>query len=221
MESEVLQDVARGGILWIDEAGFLSTKQMRWAVDFALQNDCRLILSGDTRQHHAVDRGDALRLLEESGSVHQAALTRILRQQMPVLREAIQDLSRGKTESGFDKLDAAGVIHEVEDRAERLEAIAARHVAAIRDGSSSLIVAPTHAECRAIAERVRELQKAACLIGLEEHRFRRLARINLTESQRGDPINYRRGQVIEFHRRARGGFKSGDKWLVRTPKKIG
>jgi hypothetical protein len=27
--------------------------------------------------------------------------------------------------------------------------------------------------------------------------------------------------VIEFHRRARGGFKSGDKWLVRTPKKIG
>jgi len=30
MASELLQDVARGRISWIDEAGFLSTKQMRW-----------------------------------------------------------------------------------------------------------------------------------------------------------------------------------------------
>jgi hypothetical protein len=110
MESQILQDVARGRILWIDEAGFLSTNQMRWAVDFACANDCRLILSGDTRQHHSVDRGDALRVLEESGSVSQAALTKIFRQQVPALREAVEDLSRGETEAGFDKLEAAGAI---------------------------------------------------------------------------------------------------------------
>jgi hypothetical protein len=57
MDSASLQDVARGKIVWIDEAGFFSTRQMRWAVDFAARNDCRLILSGDTRQHHAVERG--------------------------------------------------------------------------------------------------------------------------------------------------------------------
>ena len=27
-------------------------------------------------------------------------------------------------------------------------------------------------------------------------------------------MNYRAGQVVEFHRRARGGFKSGEKWIV-------
>jgi hypothetical protein len=59
MDSVLLQDVARGKILWIDEAGFLSTRQMRWAVEFAARNNCRLILSGDTRQHHGVERGDA------------------------------------------------------------------------------------------------------------------------------------------------------------------
>jgi len=77
-----------------------------------------------------------------------------------------------------------------------------------------LIVAPTHAECRAIAARVRELQKAACLVSPEEHQVVRLERLNLTESQRRDAINYRAGQVVEFHRRARGGFKSGEKWEV-------
>jgi ATP-dependent exoDNAse (exonuclease V) alpha subunit len=97
MDSELLQDVARDRILWIEEAGFLSARQMRWAVEFAAKNNCRLILSGDTRQHHAVDRGDALRVLEQSGAIYQTALTRILRQRIPALREAIQDLSRGKT----------------------------------------------------------------------------------------------------------------------------
>jgi ATP-dependent exoDNAse (exonuclease V) alpha subunit len=57
MDNALLQDVARGKILWIDEAGFLSTRQMRWVVEFAVRNGCRLILSGDTRQHHAVERG--------------------------------------------------------------------------------------------------------------------------------------------------------------------
>ena len=46
-----------------------------------------------------------------------------------------------------------------------------------------MVVAPTHAECRAIAARVRELQKAVCLVSPEEHKFVRLERLNLTESQ--------------------------------------
>jgi hypothetical protein len=63
---------------------------------------------------------------------------------------------------------------------------------------------------------VRELQKAVCLVSPEKHRFVRLERLNLTGSQRRDAINYRAGQVVEFHRRARGGFKSGEKWEVIT-----
>lgn len=181
------------GILWIDGAGFLSTRQTRWAVDFARANDCRLVLSGDTRQHHSVDRGDALRVLEGSGAIDQAALTRILRQRIPALREAIQDLSQRKIESGFDKIEAAGVVHEVEDSDERLAAIAEQHLGAVRDGASSLIVAPTHAECRAIAERVRAQLKAIGIVGLEDNQVRRLAGLNLSASQRWDPINYRAG----------------------------
>jgi AAA domain len=116
---------------------------------FAAKNDCRLILSGDTRQHHSVDRDDALGVLEDSGCIDQIALTKIFRQQVPALREAVEDLSRGETEAGFDKLEAAGLIHGIEDTDQRLEAIASQHPAAVGDGATSLIVAPTHAECRA------------------------------------------------------------------------
>jgi hypothetical protein len=35
----------------------------------------------------------------------------------------------------------------------------------------------------------------------------RLAKVNLTESQRRDAINYEPGQVIQFDKRAKGGFR--------------
>jgi conjugative relaxase-like TrwC/TraI family protein len=214
MDSASLQDVARRKILWIDEAGFLSTRQMRWAVDFAVRNDCWLILSGDTRQHHAVERGDAMRLMERTGAVAHAASTKIFRQQIAALRDAVYDLSAGKTESGFSKLEAFGAIHEVEDNVERLVAIANQHITAVKEGNSSLIVAPTHAECRAISEVVRDRQKKEGFLSGEEHVIRRLEKMNLTESQRRDAINYNLGHVGEFHRRARGGFKAGERWEV-------
>ena len=168
----------------------------------------------DTRQHHGVERGDALRILENSDAVTPAVLTKIIRQQSDVLRQAVFDLSQGRTEAGFDKLDSSGAIHELEDKTERLAAIAQTHVVARKEGMSSLIVAPTHTECRAIADAVRDQQKKEGMLGPVDHSITRLGKLNLTESQRRDPINYHLGQVVEFHRRARGGFKSGERWEV-------
>ena len=117
-----LQEQIKGQVVWVDEAGFLSVRQMLELQEFALHHHCRLILTGDTKQHHSVQWGDALRILERSGAIAQAALTKIYRQKVPGLREAIEDLSRGRTGEGFDKLDKFGVIHEIADDAGRLKA---------------------------------------------------------------------------------------------------
>lgn len=47
-----------------------------------------------------------------------------------------------------------------------------------------------------------------------EHTIRRLEKLNLTESQRLDAINYNLGQVIEFHRRRAADSRaaSNGKW---------
>jgi AAA domain-containing protein len=134
------QALAERQILRVDEAGFLSVKQMNWLVQFADRNGCRLILSGDTRQHHGVERGDALRILQNSGAVTQVVLMGIIRQQIEVLRQAVFDLSQSRTEAGFDKLDNFGAIHELEDKAERFAAIAQTHLAARKEGKSSAFV---------------------------------------------------------------------------------
>jgi ATP-dependent exoDNAse (exonuclease V) alpha subunit len=78
-----LQQVAIGQILWADEAGVLSVRQMLKLQEFAVEHDCRLVVTGDTKQHHSVQWGDALRILEQSGVIAQAVLTRIYRQRIP------------------------------------------------------------------------------------------------------------------------------------------
>jgi hypothetical protein len=141
-------------------------------------------------------------------------LTKIFRQKIAPLREAIGDLAKGKTESGFDKLDAAGAIVEIEDQARRLEAICRKHLEAAKNKKTSLIVAPTHGECRQIATAVRQALKAEGVISAAEQTVTRLERLNLTTAQRQDAVNYEPGNVIEFHARTAGGFKSGEQWQV-------
>ena len=59
----------RADVLVIDEASMLSVPQMLWLVKHVRENNSRVLLVGDSAQHRPVERGDALRILEQSGSV--------------------------------------------------------------------------------------------------------------------------------------------------------
>jgi len=87
-------------------------------------------------------------------------------------------------------------------------------MAALREGKSSLVVAPTHGECRAVAAAVRKLMKEQRLLSQEDKTLTTLRNLNLTESERRDPIHYECGQVVEFNKMCKGGFKSGQQWEV-------
>ena len=150
-------------------------------------------------------------------------LTKIHRQGIPELREAIGDLSKGRTGEGFDKLDKFGAIQEIADDADRLAAIAEKQIEALKAQRSSLIIAPTHGECRAVAGAVRKAMKEKGLLLDSEHSVTRLQRLNLTDSQQRDAVTYEPGQIVEFHRMAKGvvrrgvqekRFKSGEQWEV-------
>ena len=65
-----------------------------------------------------------------------------------------------------------------------------------------------------MASVVRQAMRQEGLLTGEDQTITRLQRVNLTQSQKQDMINYRAGQVVEFHARAKGGFKSGERWEV-------
>jgi hypothetical protein len=91
----------------------LSIPPMLWLVKHVQEKDSRVLLVGDSAQHRSVERGDALRILEQSGAVRYVELLQTQRQKAPALKAAIEDLKKGRLESAWQKLDQHGVIKEL------------------------------------------------------------------------------------------------------------
>jgi hypothetical protein len=87
----------------------------------------------------------------------------------------------------------------LQNDADRLAAIAEKQIEAFKAQRSSLVIAPTHGECRAIAGAMRKAMKRRGPLSDSEHSVTRLQRLNLTDSQQRDAVTYQPGQIVEFH----------------------
>ena len=208
---EKLQQKAAGQVIWIDEAGLLGTGTMAQVFDLADKLDARVLLSGDRKQHGSVERGAALRLLEEEAGLAPAEVKEI-RRQSGEYKEAIKALSEGYAGKGFDRLDALGWVKEA-PAAERYKMLAADYVETVAKGKTALVVSPTHAECDRITAEIRHALQDAGLVSREERQFRVLENLGLTEAERGDAVNLQDGDVLQFHQNAKG-FKRGQRLEV-------
>ena len=207
-----LQKRIRGQVLWIDEAGMLGVPTLKRLLELADAQQARVILTGDAAQHAAVERGAALRLLEERAGVPAFAITGI-RRQKGAYRSAAVALAEGRMLEGFERLDALGWVHELPDEAARHARLARDYLSAIREGKSALAVCPTHREGERLTETLRARLKAEKALG-EERDYRRLVPLHRTEAERGDAANYRAGDVLVFHQNGRRGFRKGQRLEV-------
>ncbi|MFT3784751.1 MAG: MobF family relaxase [Tepidisphaeraceae bacterium] len=210
LTNEALQARIKDHVIWIDEAGLLSGRSMAQVATLARSLSARVILSGDTAQHRAVERGDALRILEQHAGLKMAELSQIQRQ-TGTFREAVKDLSTGKLKEAFEKLEALNAIHEVE-REDLPKVLAADYLKSVGKKESVLVISPTHAEIRRVTEAIREGLKQEQRLGKSE-RFALLERVDMTEAQRGDVRSFSAGQVLEVIR-GKDEFKRGQRLEV-------
>ncbi len=217
LKDEKLQEQARESVLWIDEAGLLGTQATARLFELAQRIDARVVMCGDRRQHGAVERGAALRLLETEAGLIPAEIKEIQRQK-GTYKEAVQALSEGRTEEGFSRLDTLGWI-KTANQTDRYKALADEYVATVSRGESALVVSPTHSEGERITAEIRaKLQrtpkhgrkKNQYMLGAEQRSFRVLENAHLTMADRSDPVNFQPGDVIGFHQNA-SGIRKGER----------
>jgi len=214
LKNEILHPHLRGQVLWIDEAGLLSARQMRGIFQLAEKQDCRVIFSGDTGQHTSVERGDALRLLEKYAGLIPAELTEIRRQKNEQYREAVRDLAKGDVRRGFEKLDQSGAIKELPvDK--RYKQLAKDYADGLVRRKTALVVSPTHAEGEKVTAEIREELKLREKLGADERKFTHLINQQWTVAQRGNPQIYCTGLVVQFHQNAPG-FARGQRFKVSS-----
>lgn len=212
-----MQDRLKNGVLWVDEAGLLGTKDMTALLKLATEKNAQLILGGDTRQHASVVRGDALRILNTVGKIKTAEVSKIYRQQDELYRAAVEDLSKAKIISAFEKLEAMGAITEA-DSLEPNAQIVKDYVSFVKSGKSALVVSPTHNQGDELTHHIRNALKSEKMIGKKEISARRLVNQNLTEAQKSDWRNIKPGQVVQFCQNVHN-IKRGSTWTVKSSDK--
>jgi conjugative relaxase-like TrwC/TraI family protein len=214
LKNPKLQEKTKGQTLWLDEAGLVSSPDMRKLMDLAKKNGNRLILSGDYTQNSSVEAGDAFRLLEKEAGVKFARLTEVRRQTEPGYRKAVEQISQGTgrdAQRGFDALDKMDCIIEASGP-ERHALLVKDYLQAVNDGKSALIIAPTHSEGDKLTGELRGALKERGAIG-KERDFVAWRSTNWTDAQKGDERNYEPGMVIEFNQNAKG-FARAEKAVV-------
>jgi conjugative relaxase-like TrwC/TraI family protein len=215
------QKKVNGGVLLIDEAGLLSVKDMNRLFSVAKEQDCRMILSGDSGQHGPVPRGDGLRIIEQETGLKFAELREVRRQKGDAYRQAVALISKGDSltrdgttglRAGIDKLDRMGAIVEVRAE-ERFKGIAADYLAAVAENKTALVVSPTHVEGERVTTEIRNGLKASGALHGKERKIATLTPTNWTTAERQDADNYEPGMIVQFHQNAKG-FRRGEKLEV-------
>jgi len=193
LSSERLQEQARGAVWWVDEAGLMSCRSMDKLVALAKKLDARLVLVGDTGQHHSVERGQAFDLLEKRGGLEVAGVDQIQRQ-MGEYKHAVEQIAALNFEGAFNTLEKMDAFIEIEDRQSRHKLLAADYVAA---KGTALVVSPTHAECEEVTEAIRQMLKEKKVLG-EGREWNTLHNLSWTSAQKRDVRQYVPGMVVQM-----------------------
>lgn len=207
LKDKEMQESARGGVILVDEASQLGTRDMHQLFQVAESVGSRVILVGDRRQHRSVTAGEPLKLLEQLAGIKVAEVTEILRQQGNY-KKAAKYLSEGKTGEAFEELDKLGWIRQVPDE-ERYQQMASVYLSTASEKKkggkhkTALVVSPTHVEGERITAAIRNgLKHHGSLSG--ERIIKTWVSVHMTEAEKSDATQYEPGMMVQYHQNARG-----------------
>jgi len=207
--------LSRGGVVLVDESGQIGGRQMHQLLSLARANQGRVILSGDTRQHGAVEASDALRAIEKYSTLRAIELTEIRRQdparaktraereQIAQYKEAVKEASAGNLDASFNRLDRQGAI-VVCSPSDQEQHLAQSYLTLAEQCSSVVVVSQTWSEIHRVNEQVRAALKSRGLLGAEDRAVPTLETVDLTEAQKRDRRFYKVDTVIVLNRSAAG-----------------
>lgn len=224
LRNSELQTQVKDQVLWIDEAGLLDVRSMQGIFRIAKEQNTRVVLSGDTKQHSSPRRGAAFQLLEQEAGLKIARVEKIQRQKGQY-KQAMMLIGKGHEidphsgkpglVAGFDLLDQMGKIKEIKSD-EKHTVLAEEYLESRSKGKSTLIVSPTHQEAGAVTQEIRAALKARRELPAKDHSVFQMRSLNLTDAEKRDAATYQ-GQddlIVEFHQNVKGGFKKGDRFKV-------
>ena len=183
--------------LWIvDEAGLLSAKDAHALLKKAQRERARVILVGDLRQLSAVEAGNPFKSLQIAG-IQTCYLEESRRQKTEALRAAVVCLAAGEQKEGLDRLEKAGMMHEIPDPWKRRQQLVADYMSkSAETRSKTLVLCGTNAERLALTAALRTELQADGSLGADAFTLRSLRALDRTKAQLKYAAGYSEGEVV-------------------------
>ena len=210
----IKRELADSAVIVVDEAGQIGGRQMLELVRLIHERHGRLVLSGDTRQHGAVEASDALLAIERHAGVKAVELHKIRRQdpalgrdyaerkRIRLYRKAVEAAAAGKLADSFERLDKMGAIVAC-GIGEQADKLADEYLRLAEQNASAVVVSQTWGEVHRVNSRVRDALKGKGLLGATDSAVQALERIDLTNAQKRDERFYPTDAVIVFNQKVR------------------
>jgi len=210
----IKRELAHSAVVVVDEAGQIGGRQMLELVRLIHERHGRLVLSGDTRQHGAVEASDALLAIERHAGVKPVELHKIRRQdptlgrdheerkRIRLYRKAVEAAAAGKLADSFERLDKMGAIVAC-GIGEQADKLADEYLRLAEQNASAVVVSQTWGEVHRVNSRVRDALKGKGLLGAADSAVQALERIDLTNAQKRDERFYPTDAVIVFNQKVR------------------
>ena len=208
------RELVEGAVVVVDEAGQIGGRQMLELLRLARERKARVILSGDTRQHGAVEASDALLAIERHSGVKPVQLHTIRRQdptrgrdkkersEIKQYRNAVEVAAAGKLAESFDRLDKMGAVVSC-GLGEQADKLADEYVRLAEQTASAVVVSQTWAEVHRVNSKVRDVLKSKGLLGANDVTIQALDKMDLTDAQKRDKRFYPPDAVIVFNQKVR------------------
>lgn len=210
---KTLQARIKNQVIWMDEAGQVGIKTMHAFLTIAKQQNARVILSGDIKQHGSVERGDAFRLLQKQAGMKVITMDKILRQKWNLYRQVVEFIQDNKLAKAMKQLTSMNAFHEIENQQERYAAIAEGYFQSIKQGESVLVVSPTNHESEFVTRAIRDRLKMAQIVRGREVERVRLVPQHFTEAEKLNTSHYVPGQVLQLTQNVKH-FTRGEQFAV-------
>lgn len=200
-------------ILIVDEAGLLSNEDMHKVITRAKKQDLKVILVGDTLQHHSVRAGDSLRIIEKYSEIQSFKLSHIYRQnskkylkkhfelkkQDPIQAEIYKEKAKKtymykkavkslvlhqNAERSWDYLEKMNSIKEIDDKTARMTRFSKEYVQNIKNKEDIIAITPTWKSINELTANIRIELKEQGLISKADVELETKSSMKLTDSEK-------------------------------------
>lgn len=226
LANKKMQERTKGGVIAIDEGGLVGVPTMNRLITIAQEQNARLLISGDWKQHSAVEAGDAQKLLETRSGLKVLRVKEVIRQRkVEAYKKVVETMAKGiglkneqrrKEEMGksFSELDKGGNIIEIKNQEQRHNKIADDYLKHTKKkGDDAVVVSPTRKEGKVLTDTIREKLREEGRIGKKDKIFTPLKSKYLTGAEKQIFTNYNENEVVEFHQNVKG-FQAGKQYDV-------